>query len=476
MKTRFILILAMIAVLISVTQIRAVSAETGATNSILAISLVNTDPDPTIAGDTAEVRLGVQNAGGQNADDMVIEFVPSYPFSLAPGENAVNPIGTMQGYQGFYNNDSLKIVKYNILVNKDAPAGTYNLKFKSYQSGSASSAETTLPIEVNSRASAEVIQIDKTVLVPGKQTSMRFKITNVGNAPLRDLTFSWSNSDKTILPVGSDNTKYIKYIDVGESADLEYQVIANSNAVAGLYSLDLKLSYYDQIIKGDKTIETIAGIYVGGGTDFDIAFSQNTGGQMSFTIANIGSNPASSVSVIIPQQPGWSVSGANSMIIGNLNTGDYTVASFTLQSAQASLQAGSQGNVTPDAQRNINQSGFPGARAGAQSGRNLKVQIDYTDTMGTRESVEKNISMGTQLSASGNSTALAAYGAGSFRGAPQQKSFFVEYKTYIIVVLVLAALVAGGFINRKYRKEKLTDPDFKLKNIFRKKETVTKRR
>jgi len=44
------------------------------------------------------------------------------------------------------------------------------------------------------------------------------------------------NTDNIILPVGSDNTKHIKYIDPGEGQDLEYQVIADTNAVPGYTS------------------------------------------------------------------------------------------------------------------------------------------------------------------------------------------------------------------------------------------------
>ena len=61
-----------------------------------------------------------------------------------------------------------------------------------------------------------MIHIDKTTIVPGKQSSLKFTVNNVGSAPLRDLTFNWINDDDIILPVGSDNTKYIKYVDIGE--------------------------------------------------------------------------------------------------------------------------------------------------------------------------------------------------------------------------------------------------------------------
>ncbi len=433
-------------------------------SELVVISLVNQNPDPATAGDIVEVRLGVENRGGAAAENLVLEFVPQYPFIAVPGENNVKKVGTLKAYQ---TEADMKIVKFQVRVDRDATAGEYELKYKEYKEGKADTAGIgNINIEVKSKENAEVIHIDKTTLVPGKQTPLKFSINNVGSAPLRDLTFSWINEDKIVLPVGSDNTKYVKYIDVGDSAELDYQVIADSNAEAGLYQLDLKL-IYDDPTSGEKEINTIAGIYVGGGTDFDIAFSESSSGTTSFTIANIGSNPAFSVSVIVPQQQGWKVSGSNSMIIGNLNTGDYTVASFGLQSAQAR-------QVTTEQQNDMTQEELLAQRTNMQTQTPLKIQIAYTDTMGKRELVEKEVSMNTQAmmgattdsqatesQATGNQAAMANFRG---RGMVQQKSFFSKYKWYIAVLAVLV-IVGGAYW--KYRKEKHLNPNFGIKDLFK---------
>jgi len=200
--------------------------------------------------------------------------------------------------------------------------------------------------------------------------------------------------------------------------------------------------------------------FVGGGTDFDIAFSETSSGQTSFTIANIGSNPASSVSVIVPQQEGWTVSGSNSMIIGNLNTGDYTVASFELQSSQSGMDATGQ-------QKNMTQEELMAQRTQTQG--YLKIQIAYTDTMGERKLVEKEVSMNSQnlvgtTTDSEATTTQATMANFRGRGMVQQKSFFSMYKWYI---MVLAVLVVFGSAFWKYRKEKLLDPTFKFKDVFK---------
>jgi hypothetical protein len=243
--------------------------------------------------------------------------------------------------------------------------------------------------------------------------------------------------------------------------------MAETTAAAGLYTLNLYLTYTDPLTNTIKTTNTIAGIYVGGGTDFDVAFSGTTTGTTSFTIANTGSNSASSVSVVIPTQNNWRVSGTNSMIIGNLNTGDYTVASFNLQRAST---GSFNSSATPRASgsntaRNFTNERNMTARPTGQTSNDLTIDIVYTDTLGIRETVEKTIQI--LSSTSSNSTGTGAYtgAAGFSRTGVKQQSFFAKYMWYIIVVVLLA----GGIVYWQYRKKKLLNNDVKLKDVFKNK-------
>jgi hypothetical protein len=426
-------------------------------SSQLSISLANYDPNPATAGNTVEVSIGIINTGGLATNDLMMEVMPLYPFDLVQGENAIKDAGIIQGFQAD-SASNLKIVKYRLQINRDTPEGNYELKIKYYEQGSTSATLTSVYIDVKNRVNAEVIQIDKSTLVPGRQSSLKFTVNNMGNAPLRDLTFYWENTDNIILPVGSDNTKYIKYIDIGNNSNLEYQVIADTNAQPGLYKLNLHLSYQDSLSNQTKTINTIAGIYVGGGTDFDVAFSDNSNGQMSFSVANIGSNPANSVSVMIPEQNSWSVSGSNSVIIGNLNKGDYTVASFKLQSAISNQTT--QNRVGRNNSSNTQGRSFQ--RSTNSSPDTLFMQIAYTDTMGVRTVVEKQVNLGSQNSAS----AVGQIGLAGRRGIAQTTSASA-IPTYYWYILGIAVVFVGVVVQRKYKTQKLLDPDFKLKDLFR---------
>jgi hypothetical protein len=419
---------------------------------VLSISLANLDPNPAIAGDIVEVRIGIENIGGTTAKNIMMEIVPEYPFELVSGENAVKDVGIIKGYQTD-STANLKIIKYKLRINKDTSAGSYELKVKYYELGSSDKIMKSLYIDVKSRANVEVIHIDKTALIPGKQSSLKFTINNVGNAPLRDVTFNWENKDNIVLPVGSDNTRYIKYIEINEEFDLEYQVIADTNANPGLYKLNIYLIYTDSINGTTKQLSTIAGVYVGGETNFDIVFSESTNGETSFSVANIGSNPAYAVLVSIPEQRSWGVSGSNSVMIGNLNSGDYTVASFKLQSSANTITAQNTAsqNRPQEAVTNIQEMSTT-QRPGNSSSEIVQMQIAYTDTMGERKVIEIEVKLGLQNVAATDGEVRVGR-----QGDP------------IYIVIGIAVLFLAFVAYRKYRRQKLLDPDFKIMDWFRSK-------
>ncbi len=395
-------------------------------STILSVSFANLDPNPPIAGEIVEVRIGIENIGGETVNDLMIEIMPEYPFDLVPGETAVKSVGIVEGYEAD-STANIKIVKYRLKINKDASAGGYELKIKYYKRGSVDSVVKNLFIDVKSRNNVEVIHIDKTTLIPGDQNSLRFRINNVGNAPLRDVTFSWENKNGAILPVGGDNTKNIKYIDINEGFDLEYQVIADTNINPGLYKLDLYLTYTDNINGTKKQLVTMAGVYIGGETDFDVSFSEITSGDTSFSVSNVGSNPAYAVLVSIPKQEDWKVRGSNSVTIGNLDSGDYTSASFKLLYDGLTYNRDSY-NLS-----------------------DIVVQVAYTDTMGKRKIVGKKVELAPR-----DIMAID-------ENVKQEKQEGTNYVTYIIL---LAMIIFSASTYRRYEREKLLDKDLKIWDVL----------
>lgn len=430
------------------------------------VSLLNQDPDPAFAGDIVEVRFSLENRGDVSADDYMVEVLPKFPFDAVPGEDLAAGIGSLSPS---VSGDNMKIVKFKIRVDRDANAGTYILPVMVYEEGKRNENESrNFNIEIESQESAEIIYIDQVELVPGKITPMKFTINNVGSSPLRELSFRWENADDIILPVGSDNTRYVKYIDVGDSAVLNYNVVASASATPNLYKLDLVLTYNDPATNTDKEISTIAGVYVGGATDFDVAFSGTSNGESSFSVSNIGSVAASSVTVSIPKQQGWSVSGTNSVIIGNLNEGDYTIASFTLQSSGSSQRnfssSGSAARRVPGS-TNISDERMDNAMMNQSQASSIKVDVTYTDSRGNRNTITKDVPISSSSSASASSEIGAA---GAARFSRQQVNPLVSFWNNGKWIIMLVA-IAGIFLymSGRVKKERMKNPDYNYRKLIR---------
>jgi len=390
-----------------------VPLSSAAINANIVIS--NVEPTELLPGETKELTLTIKNAGSYDAKRITLNFQSSRYISVV-GSSGVS-IGSLNGW-------SSKDITIIVHVAKGAPSGTYaipvNCTFDQYYTEGNRSVTETMPevsysivLKVAQGAIIVISDIVPSELELGEKTDLKFTITNVGNFPLEDFIFSWNEPEGVILPVNSDNTKYIDHIGVGASAVVEYLVVADVNADAGLYQLDLRVEFGDES-GGSRLINTTAGIVIGGGTDFDVVVSESSSGQTSLSVANTGNNPAYSVTVRIPEQRQFRVQSSTASIVGNLDKGDYTIVSFQITSTNVSF---TQSN-------------------------NLRVAVDYTDTTGVRRTVEKAVSI--------QSMGMSSEGTQFNPSMRQQQSIWKN--PTLIGTIALVILLIGGFIYYKKRK------------------------
>lgn len=389
------------------------------------ISLLNQDPDPVKPGDVLEISLSIENTGYKDIENCFIEVQPEYPFRTLTGEKLVENIGTL-GKRS--EDDRRKVVKLKLGIENDVNEGKYPLKVRLYTTGNEDEAsiirELTIYIDSESNAEIEYISVEK--LIPGEKTNLIFGIKNVGNSPLKNAMFSWECANDVILPVGSSNVKHINLIGIGNTENVSFEVLTNVNTKPGLYKLNMVLTYDDieelQTITEAGTVEnqkrkeikSKAGIYIGGTTDFDVAFMEiSPVGAYTFSISNIGNNGANSVKVSVPAQANWTVTdGSNSVILGNLQKGDYAVAEF-------SLKPKNNGQDLP-----------------------IKFEISYTSSDGMRQVQEKIMPLYASPSATEAGSKLPEEDNGS--------SVFPS----IIIVFLLGAV---GFLLYKQHQKKMKE-------------------
>ncbi|MCC4765711.1 hypothetical protein FXW07_03455 [Methanosarcina sp. DH1] len=424
----------------------ALGASNGNINSAaVQVNVTNQNPDTARPGEPVELTLSVQNIGNNNLKDIKVTLNPEYPFSKLSGEDLEKSISYLNARQ---EDDDAGVLKFKLMTDSNASEGTYDLDIvTTYTSGSGSDEKTytttkTVQLEVQGKEYAQVVTVSKADIDIAKEEPLEFIVTNTGTSSLKNLVFSWTDPKGVVLPVYSDNTKHIKSLEAGQSVTVSYSVMADVNADPGLYTLNVNLSYEDAD-SNSKNIQTTAGLFVGGATDFDVSFSETSAGETSFSVANVGNNIAYAVKVSIPDQDGYKVSGSSSTIVGNLEKGDYTIASFDVSNSQS----GAGGNTTensPGTPPDSSQDSASGASSTSMSSSDpLKVQIEYTDAKGERETVTKEVNLETTTS--GNMTAAGG------PGGPGSSGGISSYLPYI----GLLVLAGGVFVYRRKIHEKI---------------------
>jgi hypothetical protein len=415
MKCKTVLLASMVFFAVVATAARADGPEIG-------LTLTRYDPYPAQPGGYLDVWIQVSNQGTISASNLVVQLQPDYPFSVDPGANTTTQIAQLDSL------DSV-VLHYVVRVDADAVTGINELKVR-YQTGINVGTWNTvnLDVYVQGRSKISVSDVSPMIIEPGKPTPVVFTLSNVGSSPIKDLAFSWSQPSSLILPVGSDNNIYIGSLGIGEQSKVVFTMTTNPGISPGVYPVTLALNY----IEGNTTATSTSqiGMIVGGTTDFDVS-AEGSSGQVSLSIANIGSNDANSVTVEIPSQPSFSVTGGSSAILGNLNTGDYTTATFQISSRVARNATG----------------GFGGGNQTLGGGsQNLLVRISYTDTTGQRQSVDKEVPV--SLGASSSSTTTSS---GTFSSRSQSSG---QGLIYIIIGAAGIAAVVGFFIYRQRKTKK----------------------
>lgn len=401
-------------------------------------------PSSITAGDTISVAIDVQNKGS------LISIV-DLNLSLDTGDYLEPILATNNINSIAANATKTSVLKFK--VKDSTPAGYYqiflNMSFKrvDYKGNSVDVNQTkVLTVPVVSSQKNLGIEVNPKAISPGKQTPLTISISNLSANPVSNVLLTWTDSSEVILPLGSDNRKFVSSINAGQTIDFDYLVVADPSITTGVYPITISISYNDP--NGSKTQESEVGLIAGGKTDFQIsADTTSSSGQVSFSIANIGSNNASAVIVQMPKQNGLAITGSDTVIIGTINKGDYSVANFTISASLTDQNLTQRTGVNPTGTNppGINsppvdsQADFNRAQAIQKvSSGNYLVDIYYTDTTGERQHVQSNFQLGSRTQATLGATGLR-----------QQQSGVDLMLVGALAILVIAGVVYNKQVAKK---------------------------
>src|SRR3989344_3142313 len=152
----------------------------------LRVTLVNQEPDPVEPGKYIDVRFRIENIGSEAAEEVVFELVPSFPFSLAPGDSAVQVLGTINSRDI---DEKGTVVKYRIIVDEKAIDGENELKVRYNTKDSGYSEPDAFEINVRSPdaiVSVDAIKVENDAVAPGEKSSLTITLKNNADSIMKD--------------------------------------------------------------------------------------------------------------------------------------------------------------------------------------------------------------------------------------------------------------------------------------------------
>jgi hypothetical protein len=340
---------------------------------------LKTENGPVYPGETTYVYVPIQNIGYGNAmEDISVKLVPKENASANAVTilNDVDSLGTINDW------GSQRTAKFRIYVNPDAIEGDYYFNvFVTYR-GLQTDISNTPMIVTNKledqiltiKGNPMIIIVDSTIdlVAPTSKNTetLTFKNTGTGTVQNAILEINLANANSVFSILGGGKQFSLGTMKAGDVSSITFDLAVDIAARPGVYNIPVKITG-----QNNYSTDNIIGLVVAGMTDFDIGYVE-TLGSFSVNVANVGISPASAVAVNLPRQNNFSITGATSSVIGNLNPGDYTSANFQITKT-------------------------PGG------GNNLQLEILYTDTSGQRHTVTKSIpvtlaSTGTQTKSTGS--------------------------------------------------------------------------
>jgi len=386
--------------------------------------ITNQEPDPAEPGSYVDVRFKVENVGGSIAKNVIFQLLPSYPFSIEPGDSTMRVIGDIHTDQV---GENALILFYRLRVDPGAIEGDNEIRLM-YSLDGGSSWTMPKPFQIRVQPHDLVLAVDSVasepaVIKPGEIARVSVKLKNLADAEIKNIRVNLellrpvqtaatlSYIELPFSPVGSSNEKTIARLDSGHTAIVEFELSADATATAGVHKIPMLISYQDKLGK-NYSITQITSLEVGEQPDLVVSLDEsefhqkNQLGDISVKFVNKGSSQVRFVYATLKESDSYTLVSSSDVYIGNIDSDDYNTASFKMY-----IKDG-KGSIS------------------------LPLHVDYRDSRNNIYSKDVNLTLPIYTQDEINKLGL------------QTKS-----NSWMFLFLIVIA-VAGFFIYRRWRKHK----------------------
>lgn len=302
---------------------------------IMKVSMINQMPDPAEPGKYVDARFKFENNGSRTVENIEAEILPEYPFFLDPGTDGIKSLGSLNAQQ---KGDKGVIVKYRLRVDKDALEGESEIKIRYRENKGV---WMTMPeFKINIQPYDAILVLDKVVtnpkvIKPGEKATIGITFKNMAEILLKKIRVKINLESANLAPIGSTNEKAIQTIDKGKTAQLEFDVIGEPDAISGIYSVPIQFLYYDSLGNSYSRNSTI-GLIVGSEPDLSANIDSTTiyqagkYGDVTIKIVNKDVNEIKFLNTKLAESEDYTIISPSEVYVGNIDSDDYETAEFTL--------------------------------------------------------------------------------------------------------------------------------------------------
>jgi len=277
----------------------------------------------------------------------------------------------------------------------------------------------------------------------GEYLNVWLKVTNRGSSSVENAVVKLKQSFPFSLDPGEPEETVISSIKAGGFIIEKFRIRVDGGAAEGENQLNFQYADTIGIQWREKSMPVTV---VESQTSFDVVLQELNEEGVFIAIANIGKNPANAVTIRIPEQEHFRTQTVSASIVGNLASGDYTLVGFQILPKSEMQRDIPSGASAEERQHTLSE----GQTLALTKEQNLLIQIDYTDPLGARRTIFKEITIKpSSLMSIGSETGMSF---GRMRDANTHTSTSFLKNTWFWISIGLIVLMIG---TKAYKKVKL---------------------
>lgn len=286
----------------------------------------------------------------------------------------------------------------------------------------------------------------------GEYLNVWLKVTNRGSSDAENSVIKLKQGFPFSLDPGEDEEVVISSIKAnGGFVIQKFKIRVDGGAAEG----ENRLTFQYADFKGSEWKEkTVPITVVESQTSFDVVLQELNEEGVFIAIANIGKNPANAVTIRVPNQEHFRTQTVSASIVGNLASGDYTLVGFQIL-PKTIMQRDVSGATAEERQQMRQQILSEGQTLALTEEQNLLIQIDYTDPLGSRRTIFKEIEINPSLLMTTGITSTTSTTGTSFnRMRSTATSTSILSDKWFWSTIGLLALIIGMYFYKKVKKRK----------------------